>query len=220
MPPSSPESDASAPPSALDPSAEEIRTLGTAAVEWMARYYESLRERPVYPRTSAADLKARLAEPLPQEGRAVAELLDLFREVIVPESRQNGHPRSFGYVSAPGTAVASVADLLASTLNANLTAWRSAPAPVELSIFCFRYLDAGARAASDLTEAEERQLDALNERLLLALQQGGSSYLSNANLGGRFALRGCVLNYRTTRRDMEILLEDLRQVANTLPERV
>jgi hypothetical protein len=35
-------------------------------------------------------------------------------------------------------------------------------------------------------------------------------------IGGRFALRGCVLNYRTTPRDMEILLEDLRRVAKTV----
>src|SRR5205823_2668896 len=38
----------------------------------------------------------------------------------------------FGYVQAPGTAIAGFADLLASMLNANLTAWRSAPAAVEL----------------------------------------------------------------------------------------
>jgi aromatic-L-amino-acid/L-tryptophan decarboxylase len=35
-------------------------------------------------------------------------------------------------------------------------------------------------------------------------------------LGGRFALRGCVLNYRTTLRDMEILLDDLRRVTKSL----
>ena len=38
----------------------------------------------------------------------------------------------FGYVQSPGTPLATFADLLASTLNANLTVWRSAPAPVEL----------------------------------------------------------------------------------------
>src|SRR5437763_9613066 len=38
----------------------------------------------------------------------------------------------FGYVQAPGAAIAAIADLLASTLNANLTAWRSAPAAVEI----------------------------------------------------------------------------------------
>jgi len=68
----------------------------------MARYYDALRELPVYPRTSAAALRARLAGPLPQEGRAVAELLEVWNEVIVPGSRQNAHPRFFGYVSAPG----------------------------------------------------------------------------------------------------------------------
>ncbi|WP_120676198.1 pyridoxal phosphate-dependent decarboxylase family protein [Micromonospora musae] len=118
--------------SALDPSAARIREMGTAAVEWAAAYHESIRDLPIAPRVSAAELNRRLAEPLPVDGRDFAELLDVFRDVIVPGSRHNGHPRFFGYVSAPGTAVAAVADLLASTLNANLPAWRSAPAPTEL----------------------------------------------------------------------------------------
>ena len=72
-----------------------------------------------------------------------------------------------------------------------------------LSIFCFRYAPKGGAA----------DLDALNERVLLKLQRGGSSYLSNARVHGKFALRGCVLNYRTTERDMEILLDDVRRAA-------
>ncbi|WP_319462771.1 pyridoxal phosphate-dependent decarboxylase family protein [Micromonospora sp. RTP1Z1] len=106
--------------------------MGMEAVEWAAAYHGSIRDRPVAPRTSAAALKDLLAEPLPAEGRDFSHLLDVFRDVIVPGSRHNGHPRFFGYVSAPGTPVASVADFLASALNANLPAWRSAPAPTEL----------------------------------------------------------------------------------------
>jgi glutamate/tyrosine decarboxylase-like PLP-dependent enzyme len=79
-------------------------------------------------------------------------------------------------------------------------------APVVLSIFCFRYRPRGFSG----------DLDALNERVMLALQRAGSSYVSNARIGGKFALRGCVLNYRTTRRDMEILLEDVRRAAASL----
>ena len=78
-------------------------------------------------------------------------------------------------------------------------------APVDLSIFCFRYHPHGF----------DGDLDALNERVMLALQRGGSSYLSNTRIRGAFALRGCVLNYRTTRRDMEILLEDVRRAARS-----
>ena len=63
-------------------------------------------------------------------------------------------------------------------------------------------------------------VDDFNERLVVALQEDGSSYLSNTMIGGRFALRGCVLNYRTTLRDMEVLLDDLRRVALSLSSRL
>jgi glutamate/tyrosine decarboxylase-like PLP-dependent enzyme len=81
-------------------------------------------------------------------------------------------------------------------------------APVELSIFCFRYMPPGLSG--------EVEIDLFNERLLQALQRDGSSYLSNARVRDRFALRGCVLNYRTTPRDMEVLLEDLRRLAGRI----
>ena len=119
----------------LDPSADEIRRLGGEAVEWVARYAAEVRDLPIYPPAPhelVDKIERALAEPLPQEGRDVAQLLATFRDVIVPGSRHNGHPRFFGYVSAPGAAVASIADLLASALNANLTSWRSAPAPTRL----------------------------------------------------------------------------------------
>jgi aromatic-L-amino-acid/L-tryptophan decarboxylase len=76
-------------------------------------------------------------------------------------------------------------------------------APVELSIFCFRHVPKGFTG----------DLNALNERILVELNRGGSTYLSNAQVRGRFALRGCVLNYRTTRADMERVLEDVRTAA-------
>jgi glutamate/tyrosine decarboxylase-like PLP-dependent enzyme len=75
-------------------------------------------------------------------------------------------------------------------------------ATVELSIFCFRYRPRGFKG----------DLDALNEQTLVRLQRDGSSYVSNARIRGQFALRGCVLNYRTTMDDMQTLLDDVRRV--------
>jgi len=118
--------------SPLDPSPEEIRRWGNAAVELMAEYLGAVRDRRVYPQTSAREIREKLERGLPREGADFERLLETFREVALPLSRHNGHPRMFGYVQAPGTAIAALADLLASTLNANLTAWRSAPAAVEI----------------------------------------------------------------------------------------
>ena len=125
--PSDAESDSS-----LDPSAEQVRRWGNAAIETMANYLDSLRGRRVYPRTTARQIREELDRALPEEGVGFDRLLEIFNDVIVAASRHNGHPRMFGYVQAPGTAIAAIADLLASTLNANLTAWRSAPAAVEI----------------------------------------------------------------------------------------
>ena len=112
----------------LDLTPVEIRALGSAAVEWMARYYESLPDRRVMPEATAREIRELVDEALPQSGTGPDRLLETFERVIVPLSRHNGHPRMFGYVASPGTAASAIADLLASTLNANVTAWRSAPA--------------------------------------------------------------------------------------------
>ena len=98
----------------------------------MIGYLDGLRDRPAYRHTSSREIRSRLDSKLPVKGTDFDSLLNAFRETIVPFSRQNAHPRMFGYVQSPGTPIGAFADLLASTLNANLTIWRSAPAPVEL----------------------------------------------------------------------------------------
>jgi len=78
-------------------------------------------------------------------------------------------------------------------------------APAPLSIVCFRY-----RAGDD----------AFNKRLMVAVQRDGDSYLSNAMIDGRFALRACLVNYRTTLGDVEQLLATIRRVATLMSETV
>ena len=116
----------------LEPSADEIREWSNSVTQFMIDYLAGLRDRPVYHQTSSREIRSGLDSKLPIKGTDLDSLLKVFRETIVPFSRQNAHPRMFGYVQSPGTPIGAFADLLASTLNANLTIWRSAPAPVEL----------------------------------------------------------------------------------------
>jgi aromatic-L-amino-acid/L-tryptophan decarboxylase len=73
-----------------------------------------------------------------------------------------------------------------------------------LSICCFRHAP---------THLDEPALDAHNERILQALQRDGRVYLSNATVDGRFALRACITNFRTTRADVERVLTVVRELA-------
>ncbi|MBO0695259.1 MAG: aminotransferase class V-fold PLP-dependent enzyme, partial [Verrucomicrobia bacterium] len=116
----------------LDPSADEVRNWGDSVIELMTNYLADLRDHKIYGRMSSREIRERIDSALPIKGTDFDGLLRAFRENIVPFSRQNAHPRMFGYVQSPGTPLAAFADLLASMLNANLTVWRSAPAPVEL----------------------------------------------------------------------------------------
>jgi aromatic-L-amino-acid decarboxylase len=47
----------------------------------------------------------------------------------------------------------------------------------------------------------------LNTELLTRLQNSGEAYLSNAVIDGKFALRACVVNFRTSLEDIEALPE-------------
>jgi glutamate/tyrosine decarboxylase-like PLP-dependent enzyme len=63
-----------------------------------------------------------------------------------------------------------------------------------LSIATFRYRPADLGAGP----AAEEYLNRLNETLLARLKTGGELFVSNAVLEGRFALRACIVNFRTT----------------------
>jgi len=126
-----PEISHKAPPS-LDPSPEEIKEMGYAAVRIIADYFGSLTNVPVHSNSSSQAIREKLDEELPVEGEDFNKLLEVVEQVIFPTSRHHGHPRFFGYVASPGTAATAIADLLASSLNPNVTSWRSAPGPTEV----------------------------------------------------------------------------------------
>jgi aromatic-L-amino-acid decarboxylase len=90
-----------------------------------------------------------------------------------------------------------VAQQLTRLIDASDDFERLAPAP--LSIVCFRY---------------KRGDDAFNRRLMVEVQRDGESYVSNATINGRFALRACIVNFRTRRADAERLLTAVRRVAS------
>ena len=75
-----------------------------------------------------------------------------------------------------------------------------------LSITTFRYFPAELKARSD-TDRVEAYLNRLNEELLTRLEKSGEAFLSKAMLGNKFALRLCIVNFRTSLGDIEALPE-------------
>src|SRR5882672_7361650 len=127
--------------SSLELSAEALSELSSQAVALVSEYFERISELPVFPETSGGETASRLGRELPREGEHLAKLLNDCR-AILDRSRHNGHPRFFGYIASPTTAPGAFADLIASTLNANVTSWRSGPAATEIERTVVRWLAA------------------------------------------------------------------------------
>ena len=92
-------------------------------------YLAGLNQRSCFPGLSGVEARNLFAGPLPEQGMGPAALDDLIK--VVDASRAQG-ARFFGYVLGSGEPIAAGADLLASVLNQNVTAWRSGPAAVSL----------------------------------------------------------------------------------------
>ena len=113
----------------LEISQSEFLRLAEHITRLAADYLEAIDARPIAPATNGAETLQLFDTPLPEWGsghEALLALNDLLRFSRV----QNG--RFFGYVLGSGEPVAALADLLASVLNQNVTAWRSGPAAVTI----------------------------------------------------------------------------------------
>ncbi len=86
-------------------------------------------------------------------------------------------------------------------------------APVELSAVCFRYTGPApgwpTLAGVARVGNEERDLNALNEKILQRVIARGRVYISNATIGGNFALRACFVNHRTTDDDVRAVVAEV-----------
>ena len=72
-------------------------------------------------------------------------------------------------------------------------------APAPLNVACFRYVP--------VVRPDAAALDALNEEILLQLQEQGIAVPSGTRLGGRYAIRVANVNHRSREEDFEALIE-------------
>jgi aromatic-L-amino-acid/L-tryptophan decarboxylase len=126
-------------PSSLDISSDEIDQISAAVSRLVREYFSEIESLPVFPKTGAGKTLTLVSTELGDDGESLEQLIDDCRTVI-QSSRHNGHPRFFGYVASPSTPIGSYADLIASSLNANVTCWRSSPGPTEIEKTVVRWL--------------------------------------------------------------------------------
>ncbi len=77
-----------------------------------------------------------------------------------------------------------------------------------LSITTFRYRPEGVQ--------DEAVLNRVNQELLDRIEKSGEAFLSNAVVDGKYALRACIVNFRTSLGDIEAMPELIARLARTI----
>ena len=115
----------------LDPEDwSSLRALGHRMVDDMLDNLRTVRDRPAW-QPVPADVRVRLRSPVPEFGVGEAAAYDEFVRDILPYPIGNAHPRFWGWVIGSGTPLGALAELLAATMNPNVSGIAGSPALVE-----------------------------------------------------------------------------------------
>jgi glutamate/tyrosine decarboxylase-like PLP-dependent enzyme len=80
-------------------------------------------------------------------------------------------------------------------------------APVPLNVVCFRFIYPGL---------DDEQLDQLNQKILVELQEGGVAVLSGTRIKGNYALHAAHTNHRSRWEDFDLLVNEVVRLGEQL----
>jgi aromatic-L-amino-acid decarboxylase len=117
-----------------------FREDGHAAVDWVAGYLDTVRERPVLAQVQPGDLRTRLPAEAPDDPEPFAAVLRDLDDVLMPALTHWQSPRFFAYFATTGAEPGILAELLTAGLNQVGILWRTSPALQELEEVTLRWL--------------------------------------------------------------------------------
>jgi aromatic-L-amino-acid/L-tryptophan decarboxylase len=110
----------------------EFRENGSAVLDWIADYLESVGDLPVFPSIRPGDILQALPPALPEQGEPFAAMLQDFEKVILPGITHWNHPKFFAYFPSCASAPGILGEWLAAALGVNAMLWRTSPSATEL----------------------------------------------------------------------------------------
>lgn len=128
------------PENPLELDGRALRDLVEEAMVRLAAHVDSLPEQPMSKVDGGAELARSLAEPLPEHGTPVSELLELLFNRAVPCTFNTASPGYLAYIPGGGLLHSAVADLIASAINRYVGVWLAAPGLAQLELNVVRWL--------------------------------------------------------------------------------
>jgi aromatic-L-amino-acid decarboxylase len=166
---------------------EEFRQAGYAAVDWVARYLETVEHFPVLARVRPGDIRSRMPARPPVNGEEWDAILRDLDEIVLPGITHWQSPKFFAYFPANASPPAILGDLVSSGLGVQGMLWASSPASTEVETHVLdwivdllglppRFASSGAGGGVIQDTASSATLCAV-----LAARERSSGYATNAS---------------------------------------
>jgi aromatic-L-amino-acid decarboxylase len=116
-----------------------MRRLVEESMDRLVHHVESLPDQKLTYAETPGEIARSLVEPLPGEGRPLAELLDLLFDRAIPASYNAASPGYLGYVPGGGIFASAVGDLIAAATNRFTGMLAAAPGLGQLEVNVVRW---------------------------------------------------------------------------------
>jgi aromatic-L-amino-acid/L-tryptophan decarboxylase len=116
----------------LDFTQEAYKAILDKSSDLVLKQFEGVLSLKGYHYFEQKEVESWFDEPLPKDGMAIEDLLDLVEEKILKTATGNLGPHMYGYVMSGGNQISIIADKLAATINQNVAKWHLSPAITEI----------------------------------------------------------------------------------------
>ncbi|MGB5264121.1 MAG: aminotransferase class V-fold PLP-dependent enzyme [Lutimonas sp.] len=129
---------------------EEFKRIGYQLVDEISGFLDSIHEKKVTTAKSPKELQTILGvNPLPTEGASAEDLMVKATELLTHYSLHNGHPKFMGFITSSPAPIGMLAELLATAINANVSAQILSPMATEIEKQTIQWLSAFIGVSED-----------------------------------------------------------------------
>ena len=119
----------------------EFRKIGYDLIDTISDFFDDISQKPVTTNKSPKELQNILGNlSLPKNGLPAEELIASTSKLLFDHSLFNGHPKFFGFITSSAAPIGALADLLASSVNANVGGQILSPMATEIEKQTIKWL--------------------------------------------------------------------------------
>ncbi len=118
----------------------QFRKYAHEFVDWMADYLENIENYPVKAQVKTREIYNQMPEQPPEQSQPVEQIMEDFKNIIVPGMTHWQHPKFFAYFPANSSYPSVLAEMLTATLAAQCMIWDTSPAAAELEELVMNWL--------------------------------------------------------------------------------